>query len=254
MRVQNIWLWRYKIYAGLFFVFVLATAPASLLTVIVQNAMPTIWLADAKGSFWQGQSSQAVVTVDGGSVVLGELHWSINAFSLLWLSPTVQIQTEAPGQTLIATATAYPNGNVSLQAVKGEFPLTVIEPWVPVLLSGQVFFDFSNIALTDQTIEALQGTINLRQITWLGGDVPMTLGNYHAGIAMETDAINIKLQDQDAQLGLTGSISAMLDGQYQMDLNLSEKPGLNPAVIKSLTWLGKKQGGGVVIRREGEWQ
>jgi hypothetical protein len=39
-----------------------------------------------------------------------------------------------------------------------------------------------------------------------------------------------------------------------MDMRLSQNEGLNPAVLKSIAWFGKKQGDDVVIKREGVWK
>ena len=71
---------------------------------------------------------------------------------------------------------------------------------------------------------------------------------------MSSGEVNVKLRDHDAKLALQGEVSALLSGQYQMDLQLTERAGLNPAVIKSLAWLGKRQGSEVIIRRQGDWR
>mgnify|MGYP003632588837 CR=1 FL=1 len=251
----KVWQWRYKVYALLFCIFVLTSAPASLLTLLVKSAAPNLLLGEAHGSFWQGEVAQAAVKINGGSLYLGKLQWSIQPLSLLLLSPRVSIKTETAGQTLMATAKAYPNGSVNLSDVRGEVPVSIIEPWVPVLISGQVFFDFDYIAIKENTIKKLQGAINLRDIIWRGGDVPMPLGNYQAELSSNAEAITVNISDQNARLGLEGLVNAMFSGEYQMELTASAREGLNPAVIKSVAWLGKKRGEGVVvIGRRGEWK
>ncbi|MCR8923246.1 type II secretion system protein N [Dasania sp. GY-MA-18] len=253
--LEKIWQWRYKIYALVFCICVLVTAPASLLTLLLKDTLPKLWLSEAKGSFWQGEVDQAIIKVNGGSLSLGKVQWSLKPSSLLLLSPTIELKTLAPGQSLIATASAYPNGKLQLANLRGEFPLSILEPWVPLLMSGQVFFDIAKLTLKDNAVTQLQGRINLRDTVWRGGDVPMPLGHYQADISSDDKAISVLLSDQKAQLGLQGSINAMLAGQYQMALSLSATQGLNPAVIKSVAWLGKKQGDSVVvIKRSGQWR
>lgn len=249
-----IWSHRFKIYSVCFLLALFITAPASILTNIVQISAPGVWLGKPKGSLWQGEVDQAIITIQGGSLSLGKVQWSINPLSLLRLSPSASINAERLGQSLSMLVAVYPNASLELTEVKGEFPLSVMESWAPILVDGHVFFDIPKLQVKTQTIQHLEGVFNLRKITWQGGDVPMLLGHYQAGISMADETINISLQDQQAGLGLKGAITATLSGQYQMDLQLTEGQGLNPAVMPSVAWLGKRQGGAVVIRRNGSWK
>ena len=233
---------------------VLLTAPASLLAVFLQLSLPGLWLNDVKGSLWRGEAGHAVVEIHGGTLSLGKVRWSISPLSLLWLSPSLHLNAEKPGQSIVFYATLYPTGGVKLTDVRGEFPLAVIEQWAPLLIDGHVFFNLPLLEASASEIKKLQGAVNLREVAWVGGDTIMPFGNYQANVAMSSGEVNVKLRDHDAKLALQGEVSALLSGQYQMDLQLTERAGLNPAVIKSLAWLGKRQGSEVIIRRQGDWR
>ena len=252
--VNRLWAWRYKIYTAVFFVLLLTSVPASLLVTVVHKLVPQASLSNVSGSFWQGKAQQALVSIDGVSLPLGELEWAIKPLSLLTLTPTLELASERVGQSASFTVSVAPTGNVTVKNLQGEFPLELLQSWFPLLVSGQVFFNLPELSLNGQTLKALQGDINLRQLVWQGGDVPMPLGNYQASLALQEEVINVQLNDRGAQLGIRGSVSAMLTGQYEMDLRLTEGQGLHPSVMKSVAWLGKKQGDEVVIERKGRWK
>lgn len=253
----RVWQSRYSLTVLLFLVFTVYLAPAKLLTSVLSSQVPVLLMSEGQGSFWQGSSQYASVSIDGSELPLGEVRWSLNPWSLLLLQPHIELQSQYPNQLLRANVSVSLWGDVTVSALKSEFDLAVLKPWVPVLFGGTVFISVEQLTLDlhSEQITDLDALINVRDSIWLGGDVAMPLGNYQGNISQVDNDITVAFSDQNANLAITGNAIIKTKGTYQLSLQLRERPQLHPAVMKTIAWLGKKQAdGAVLINRNGHWK
>lgn len=252
--MHALWQRRKVFFVSAFFLLLVVRAPASLLNQLVAGYYPALQLSAAEGSVWRGKVANAGLSVNGSYLPVGELQWQFHPWSFLVLQPAMSVESDWPGQQ-VSMRLAIGFSGLSISALRAEFPLSIIEPWAPLLVKGQAFVAIDELQLSSSTLRRAEGLIHLRELLWLGGDVHMPLGNYQADVRTDKKIITLNVQDKQANLGLSGDLKIKPGGDYVMNLTAQARENLNPAVIKTLSWMGKKQtDGAIVIKRSGSWK
>jgi len=86
--------------ALLFFVTLVATAPARLLSWAVPGEQ--VVLGGLSGPVWHGSASSVMIRLPQGYFQLGAVQWSLQPFSLLTLAPHLRLKSHWGDQTLAA--------------------------------------------------------------------------------------------------------------------------------------------------------
>lgn len=214
---------------------------------LLRKGSPRLSLAETSGTLWKGQSGQAVLQLEGGTVELGELHWQLNPWTLLRGKPVLFVKAQAPGQRLKGTVTLTREGLATVDDIEGRMPISVLEPWLPMLVKGEMAFVIDHIVFDNQQLHAIDGVLNLEYVDWLGGDYAMPLGSYMAQISLQQNNVQVQLNDFGANLGMNGLISISPSGAYGFKAILQPRPELAPEVIETLAWMGKRQANGDVL-------
>lgn len=240
-----------------------ARAPASLIPHalseieargLMQPEAPKIYLTDTSGTIWEGKAGNAVLELNGGKIDLGVMTWSLDFFSLLKREPVLQVLATAPEQRVTAKIKANEQGIVTVNDIEGRLPIDIFEPWVPMLVKGEMAFVLDHLVFTSQELLAIDGVLNLEYVDWLGGDFPMPLGSYMAEISKPQTDVLVVLNDFSATLGIDGQVSINPAGVYQFNAMLEPREGLAPEVYESLRWFGKRQpNGDVLIKSRGKF-
>ena len=219
---------------------------------LLDPAAPKLVLKDTSGTVWRGRAADAELLIDNGVLPLGELKWRLKPLSLWHRQPELDITTRAPEHNLQATVNVNEQGVVSARAVEGNMPIKLLEPWVPLLVTGDIAFVVDQLVLNQQRLLALDGVVNLEYIDWLAGDYNMPLGSYMAQLTMQQDNVHMQLNDFSATLGIDGLIVLQPNGQYVFDATLQPRSGLAPEVAQSIGWFGtRKANGDIYINRRG---
>lgn len=214
---------------------------------------PKISLNDMEGTVWNGRANNTQVEVDGVTLDLGVLTWEIDKASLLERNPHIDIAAKSSEIAVMANVSALETGEVTVRGLEGRAPISVLEPWFPMLVTGDIAFVVDHLKFTTQQLLALDGILNLEYVDWVGADHNMPLGSYMAQLTLaENNDLLIFLNDFAAQLGLEGQFRMNRFGNYQFDAVLHPRPGLAPEVAQTITWLGKPTPeGSVVIKQRG---
>jgi general secretion pathway protein N len=215
---------------------------------IIANA-PTLEFEDLSGTLWDGKAGRAVLHIDGGDVPLGIMSWQVSTKALLDQHMHIDVQTQADNQQLSASIRATQQGEVTVRNAEGHFPLSVLEPWVPLLISADITFVFDRIVFTQQQLLAIDGMLNIEYVDWLGGDYPMPLGSYLAQVYLKGSDVEVKIDEFSGGLGVDGLISISPLGAYQFDATLTSRETLAPEVIETLAWFGRRKSNGQVLIR-----
>ncbi len=91
-----------------------------------------------------------------------------------------------------------------------------------------------------QKLEALSATVDWNKARIEGEK--QVIGNYAAEVNSSSNGLDIKISDRDSLLGIQGSVNVSWKGQYETDLDLEHKPGLNPALVSVLDMSAQKSG------------
>lgn len=232
-----------------------ALAPASLVSMAAARWAPQIHMSEPTGTIWRGQSDQVMVTFNQAKLELGKLNWKLSPLSVLTINPSVDITIEAPAHQAQVRVSATRDQVVTVDKMEGEFPLSMLEPWVPLLVKGDLAFVVDHIVFTRKELLAIDGVFNLQQADWLGGDVDMPLGSYIAQVSLDDNKdIFIQINDFSATLGIDGHVTISPKGTYHFQSVLQTRDGLAPEVAQSVSWFGKKNAqGDIVVDNTGRW-
>jgi general secretion pathway protein N len=239
-----------------FLCFLIATAPASLLQLATDKFVPNIRLQQVTGTVWDGAAGTAVVVVDGGAINLGKLSWHIKPLSLLSLQPQLHIETDA-GSYGFTTDLRVLLLERQLQAntLRGNFPLALLEPWVPLLVRGTIELDIERLVVDQHKLIDARGQVFARQLDWMAGAQPMPLGTYTARVAVDEGDLLIDLADDQAQLGIQGQLMISPAGGYELQAELSMMDSLAPEVRQAVSYLGRKSAqGNILLDSKGRWR
>ena len=241
----------------------IANAPASLIPLALDELekrqllapnLPVLALTDLEGTVWQGQANQAVITIDGEEIPLGVLSWQFEPLSLLDRTAVVHVKADAPEHQLQATVIASDTDTVTINNLEGRLPISLLEPWVPMLVRGDIVFIFDHIVAGQQLL-AIDGLLNAESVVWLGGSYEMPLGSYMMQIFLQDNQVHIDINDFNASLGMSGVLLLNLaKGTYQFDAILQARPELAPEVAESIAWFGKRNNqGDIVLKNRGRF-
>ena len=237
-------------------------APASLVPLalqeietrgLLQQGFPKLTLSTTSGTVWQGQAAGAQLLIDGVVLELGQLNWQLSPLSLLDKKPALHIASDASTHKIQAHVSATEHGEVTVKAMEGHLPISLLEPWFPMLVKGDIAFVVDHVIFNPQQVLALDGVLNFEYVDWLGGEYDMPLGSYLAQLSLdEKNDIHIQLNDYGATLGIEGFLSISPAGTYHFNASLQPRDGLAPEVAQSITWFGKRNAqGDVLVNRRG---
>lgn len=250
--------WFFGVIAALLIVLVLAiiNIPASVLPIILEQAAaknllppdaPKLSMGETSGTLWNGQANEAVVSINGQPLLLGKLSWQLHAGALMDRHLVIDLQSQAPGQNLKATVLAVEQGEVTVSDAEGRLPISVLEPWMPLLVKGEIAFALDHLVFNQQELLAVDAVVNLEYVDWLAGDYDMPLGSYMAQVTLERQDVQVKIDDFSASLGVDGLLTVKPSGAYRLKASLIPRQGLAPEVAQSIIWLGKRQADGSVL-------
>lgn len=254
--IQRSWFKGSLLLLLVFFCFLLFTAPARLLPLVVNKFSPNVQLQHATGSLWNGSVATAVVAVEGNAINLGKLSWSMNPVSLLWLTPSLHIDTDAGGHSLSADLSVSLLGQeIEAEDVTAEFPLSLLEPWVPLLVKGDVELAIERIVVDKNSLLDVSGTVYAQGLDWMMGSKALALGSYKAELSVVDGSLLVDVSDRQALLVINGQLTASPAGAYQVDARLSATDGLAKEIKQALKFLGKKnERGEILFNDKGRWR
>lgn len=216
--------------------------------------MPKLVLTDTRGTVWRGQSDAATAVIDGVELDLGVLRWNIDGLSVLQGQPLIQLSADSEQLQAVATVEVAPSGQTTLSAVEGRLPVTTLEPWMPMLVTGDIGFFIDRLVFLPNRLLAIKGLLNFEYIDWVGADHNMPLGSYMAELSqLDDQQLSIVISDLEARLGIAGTLIISPSGRYRFDAILQPRPGLAPEVNQSIRWFGRvDSAGNVVVNTSGQ--
>ncbi len=214
---------------------------------------PKFMLENTEGTLWDGRANNTRVEVDGALLELGTVSWQLDMVSLLKRNPTVDLQIQSEQIDVVGTVSAVESGEVTVRGLEGRLPIAVLEPWFPMLVTGEIAFVVDHLVFTQRQLLSLDGLLNLEYVDWIGADYNMPLGSYMATLTLaDNNDLLVLIDDFAAQLGIDGTFRLSPNGVYTFDATLEAREGLAPEVAQSITWLGKiDRNGNVLIEQRG---
>ncbi len=231
-----------------FFYKVIANAPAAWAAWGVHQAIPNLWLSSVEGSLWQGKAKSAQVDLGPAPLALGEVHWSLNPFSLLMLRPCLSFSTELPSQTLSGNLCRSLTGeNTRVSDVKLDAPISVLRDILPIDATGFVSILVNDASFTSEAeILDLDGQLSWENARASTGESWINLGTF-AATAKENGQGGVVAEVFDIQGPYKSQLEAHWEAGQDWSIagTIAPQEGAADIVVEGLKILGDDLGEGV---------
>jgi hypothetical protein len=229
-------------------------APAQLLPWLSTHYVPQLKLDGLRGSFWQGTAEQAGWQLGEAVLPLGTLHWAVDMEMLLELRPQLVVNSLADSHHFQGRL-EFVGRQLTISQLSGQFPLSLLEAWMPMLVSADVQLQLEELVYRDGQITELTATLAAEQVAWVGGDYQMPLGSYYADVVLLDGVVVMLVEDQEALLGADARLQLDQLGRYQFSATLEPREQLAPEIKKTIGWFGRRdQQGRVLVNQRGRWK
>lgn len=240
--------------AAAFVIFLVITAPATLLASIVQRAAP-VELQGVSGSMWRG-SAQRVVAPE---LALGPLNWRLHGWPLLLgkVRLNIEIPDGAPHLSGKAEITASVTKKLSLSDVdlQADAAWVLTQAALPLAADGRFHLQIRSAELREGALPRIEGQLEWRDArvvypqTYTLGAYRMTLRHHP-----ETDPEFLlgEIKDIDSAFKIDGTLKVDRQGDYELTARLAAAPNAPQIFRDTLLFLGEPAAdGSVQIERNG---
>ncbi len=224
----------------------LAQMPARVLAWVVPAPL---LMEGTSGSFWSGQAARAQLHLGDRSFLLGRLRWQLHPFSLLWLHPSMSIETIWGSQVINAELTLGPTGRVVVESGIVRLDAALFNNLAPTYVGGSLEGDVERLVWSGQGIETLRGRLLWRRAVWQTRTGDVALGDYVAELTDNQQGTQAKVFTLSGPLQVDGQVLLRSSG-YQIDLNLAGPATRNTGLRNSLDLLATPVDTGYHL----EWQ
>lgn len=226
--------WRaFTIFVFAFIISLLVTAPATLLSRVVESASKgRFLLANASGNFWQGSATPAIRRDSGNLLALEKLHWDIAVLPLFTGKINTRLRWESVEQVQPMTV-ILSYGQVEVRNAWVPLPASVLGDLTPMLQPAQLS---GNILIkSDQFSYSANGINGSAAADWMNAGSVLSavkpLGSYQLGISGNGQQLELSLKTIAGALVLEGNGSFAQNGglKFQATARASaeSKEGLN---------------------------
>lgn len=163
----------------LWLIFVISQIPASWAAWAMTRS-GQLGMTGVSGTLWQGRASLASFRVEQTDYALGQLHWTLNPWSLLRLKPCAAIATELERQHLDGKVCTDLRGKLSLHDTTISAPASLFAASVPLPLDGQISAQIKRMDLKGDYLMLLQGNFSWTAAQINNGKTWLRLGSYAA--------------------------------------------------------------------------
>lgn len=225
---------------GCFVVFVLALAPARLMTTLVPSQMATI--SDTSGTLWNGTAQS--VSVAG--LQLREVKWDLHALALLLGRLSLTLDAKWGDGYVQGDAAIGLTGSLRLRDVRIAGPLGPVMQRMNLRGDGELAADFAALDVADQWPTRVIGTVRVGRVPLnVLGVAGTATGNYRLEFDIEevTDdgAIPGVLSDGGGPLEILGELRLTPPRNYTVQARVKARPDAPSDLVTGLMLVGPKQ-------------
>lgn len=221
---------------GLYLIFLLATAPASILFSNIK--LPAnLRLTSISGTVWNGRIEQ----VEFSGIQVGSVQWVVQPLALLLGSLSADVEINNKAQYLTTTMTLSLFKKFELDGTLFNVDLALFQPLIygmPIAYSGQASGALPRFSFKKNDSIILNGKLSLNAIKLISPQ-QQEFGNFVIDFNSKNEkSISAVIRDDNAPLKLNGNIDLNHLGQLTLETQFSalEKNG---SLDKMLEFLGR---------------
>lgn len=239
MKVSRNWIFSV---GAILLICILVEAPASLLVLGLQREIPTLKVGSVSGSLWRGSAYSVSWpgTGQGRGVDLSRFSWKLKPWSLLLLSPAVELDAKYREQEFQGRVSTTLAGTWRLQEFNALLPAQALALPTPLPLSGRL-----SIAIDRLTVEGsrgfteAQGRIALQDVSFQDGSRRWPLGNFAADLGTHQGQLKASMFDLGGPGSLEGEFLLAGGGQFSLSSLVAPRGDDGPLGQSLLTLLGE---------------
>lgn len=229
----------------------LATVPARVLGYLLP---PTLQLGGFSGTLWQGQAARATVVTGGKVVHLGQVSWRLAPWSLLILSPSIDLDARWGQQRLQGNVRFGPGGGLTLRDIDVSADARLLREFMPLYVGGTLEAQLSIMSLESlapPVIDRVDGRLIWRNGVWTARVGDVALGNYVLALSGQQGSLLGTLQTLSGPLTVDGQLN--LEGQqYRVDVALQGPATNNEGLRSSLRLMATPTADGFDLKLNGQ--
>lgn len=201
------------IFLAAFILSLLATAPATLLSGVVESVSKgRVMLANANGTFWQGSATPAIRRKDGNLLALEKLHWDISVLPFFTGKISARLRWEGVEQEP-PMVVVFSYGQLEARNAAIPLPAAVLGELSPLLQPAQLS---GNILIKSEQLAYSSTGINGKVVAdWMNAGSVLSavspLGSYQLSIAGNGKQLDVSLVTVSGALSLEGNGSYALE-------------------------------------------
>jgi len=212
--------------------FVLCLVAAFVINLPIQQVLPhlklppNVRLLGVQGTVFSGTADEIII----GQFPLRAIRYSNMPSCLLLLKACYQINYE---QGTVQLAHDVFSGDTEISDTRVEYAVAELVNYLPQLLvkpAGRLEMEIENLSMTLGKTTALNGKLIWRDMGIDNDGSKISIGDYQVDFSGDQKKIEFKLSDLDASLDVTGKGDVRADGQYEVDIRIEAKTGIDPKV------------------------
>jgi len=202
---------------------------------------PGVQISGVDGRLLSGVVSQ----ITSGQLQIADLNWSLRPAALLGgkiaADLGLKLQNAIPARGQFA---ATPAGVITLAEWRTSLGIQELKPllnlpFIPVDGRASLHLEKARIG-TNQRPELIRGTLRLENVKWTLLRPAASLGAFRIDIDTTDDGVIVgTVSDDNADIGVSGTISLKPDGSYVADLALAPRAQTPPMIRNTLPTLGR---------------
>ena len=196
------------------------------------------------GSLWDGQAFNVHVENQGVIVALGDIDWQLSPWSLLVLSPAIELEADYGEQQLALSAQYFLSGDIAVDTLRLRLMVSSLSYWLPVDIGGTLQLSASDLELHGQQVIRGQGILSWNNASWSTSSGAIPLGSYQGDfVASEEQGLHLSVDEPEQPVAASGW--ARLRGEsYGVDVTISSN---NQAVRNALKFIAEETAEGLRV-------
>ena len=227
----------------------LFSVPARVLPALIDGEQ--LRLSGLAGRAVDGSAARALLQTPSGYFHLGELRWRLDPWSLLSLSPALDIESEWATQrgSLRLRLAGSRLEALDLDAV---IDASVVQQALPVSVSGRLELLFSEVVIDAEQLLSAQGRLVWQNAAWQSLAGPRPLGTYVADIETSAPAeIAARIATLSGDVEVAGDIT-LTGKRFSTDLRVESARGAFDAELaQALSLIATPEENGYRLRLTG---
>ncbi len=236
--------------ALLFFINLVATAPARLLNFFVPEEQ--ILLQGLSGTVWDGSASGVIIRLPQGYFQLGAVEWSLQPVSLLTLAPHITLRSEWGRQAFAAELIVRGQQDIDIINLEAQLAAGMLSRFAPVAVDGFFSLQSGLLQVRDGMPFSGEGRLVWQNAGWNSPRGLVPLGTYALDFQQpENEALQGQILTLSGPLEASGTLQ-LQQRSYAVDILIASEGSLDTQIQQMLSLIAQPEDAGFRLALDGD--